>query len=192
MLVADAEIGLEDVGDVAPVELSTSSRNTLNDLTGREWIAETKSVWFQKGLGAKHPHAKIERQHPAPYSFQDVARLIRFFTKAGGRVIDPFSGVGSTLKACALTGRLGLGVELGPRWVSLSRERLLTEVGVEALTTQQIVEGDSRVVLADTDRFPTESYDFSVCSPPYWSILTKKADHKVRAERVKNGLQHSS
>ena len=48
---------------------------SLNDLTGREWIAETKNVWFQKGLGAKHPEAQIERQHPAPYSFQDVARL---------------------------------------------------------------------------------------------------------------------
>src|SRR5689334_10711532 len=44
-----------------------ASRNQLNDLVGREWIAETKSFWFQKGLGAGHDHAQIERQHPAPY-----------------------------------------------------------------------------------------------------------------------------
>ena len=56
-------------------------RNTLNDLTGREWLPETKSFFFQKGLGAKHPHAQIERQHPAPYSFQDVMRLITFSLK---------------------------------------------------------------------------------------------------------------
>lgn len=171
-----------------PGEPTVSPRNTLNDLTGREWIAETKSVWFQKGLGAKHPDAQIERQHPAPYSFQDVSRLIQFFTKAGGRVLDPFVGVGSTLKACALTGRYGVGVELTSRWVELSRERLLTEVGSDALETQEIIQGDARRVLADSKRFSDASFDFSVCSPPYGTILTKKADHKVRTERLDNGL----
>ena len=41
-------------------------RNRLNDLTGKEWIPATKSYLMQKGLGANHPHAQIERQHPAP------------------------------------------------------------------------------------------------------------------------------
>ena len=44
-------------------------RNTLNDLTGKEWLPETKSYFFQKGLGADHPDAQIEKLHPAPYSF---------------------------------------------------------------------------------------------------------------------------
>ena len=48
-------------------------RNKLNELTAKEWIAETVSVWNQRGLGANHPEAKIERQHPAPFSFTDVA-----------------------------------------------------------------------------------------------------------------------
>ena len=39
-------------------------RNKLNDLTGKEWLPETKSFFYQKGLGSKHPHAQIERQHP--------------------------------------------------------------------------------------------------------------------------------
>ena len=55
-------------------------RNTLNDLTSTEWFPETVSVWNQRGLGAKHPDAQIERQHPAPFSFTDVSRLIKFFT----------------------------------------------------------------------------------------------------------------
>jgi DNA modification methylase len=167
---------------------AVSPRNALNDLTGREWIAETKSFWFQKGLGSTHPHAQIERQHPAPFSYQDVARLIRFFTKSGARVVDPFVGVGSTLKACALTNRRGVGIELTPRWVELTRERLETEVGADALKTQKVMQGDARLLLADRRRFPDESFDFSVCSPPYWAILTKKADHKVRSARVNNGL----
>jgi excisionase family DNA binding protein len=58
-------------------------RNTLNDLNGSKWLPETKSFFYQKGLGAKHPHAQIERQHPAPFSYQDVEHLIAFFTKKG-------------------------------------------------------------------------------------------------------------
>ena len=78
----------DEKGEVSP-------RNTLNELTSKEWIQETKSWFRQKGLGANHDHAKIEREHPAPYSFQDVARLITFFTKKGQSVLDPFCGVGS-------------------------------------------------------------------------------------------------
>jgi DNA modification methylase len=69
-------------------------RNKLNDLTSTEWIPETISVWNQKGLGAGHPDVKIEKQHPAPFSFTDVARLIKFFTKKDNTVLDPFVGVG--------------------------------------------------------------------------------------------------
>src|SRR4051794_29559027 len=68
--------------------------NGLNDLTAKEWIPETVSVWTQRGLGKGHSHAQIEKQHPAPFSFQDVARVIKFFTKKGEAVLDPFVGVG--------------------------------------------------------------------------------------------------
>ena len=64
-------------------------RNPLNDLTSTEWLPETISVWTQRGLGAGHADAQIERQHPAPFSFTDVSRLVRFFTKRGGVVPAP-------------------------------------------------------------------------------------------------------
>jgi excisionase family DNA binding protein len=160
-------------------------RNKLNDLTGTEWLPETKSFWFQKGLGAKHPHAQIERQHPAPFSFQDIGRLINFFTKRGQHVLDPFSGVGSTLKACALLGRKGTGIELSSHWNDLAKQRLDLEVGPGTSEQHNIITGDSRVVLKS---FEDNLFDFIVTSPPYWSILNKKADHKVKKERVNNNL----
>ena len=104
-------------------------RNSLNDLTGKDWLPETKSFFYQKGLGAKHPEAQIEKLHPAPYSFQDVGHLVNFFTKRGMSVLDPFGGVGSTAKACEVNGRICTSIELSPVWHELSIKRLETEVG---------------------------------------------------------------
>jgi DNA modification methylase len=160
-------------------------RNALNDLTSTEWIPETVSVWTQRGLGAAHPDAKIERQHPAPFSFSDVARLVRFFTKKGDTVLDPFAGVSSTLKACATEGRKGIGFELNPRFVELSKERLRTEVrDLWAENSQDILQGDARDLIK---KLPENSLDFIATSPPYWNILHKK-DHKANQERVANDL----
>ena len=161
-------------------------RNALNDLTASQWIPETISVWNQRGLGAKHRDAAIEKLHPAPFSFTDVARLIRFFTKEGGVVLDPFVGVGSTLKACALEGRKGVGFELNPKYVELANLRLQTEVADLFIDI-----GDQAVQLGDArelaPRLPRHSIDFIVTSPPYWTILHKE-DHKVRQERKARNL----
>lgn len=162
------------------------SRNRLNELTATEWLPETVSVWVQKGLGASHPDAQIERQHPAPFSFTDVARLIRFFTKRNAVVLDPFVGVGSTLKACALQGRLGIGIELNSKYVELARERLKRELphNIGSKHNQRIIQGDTREVLP---KLLENSIDFVVTSPPYSNILHKQ-DHKARQERIANGL----
>lgn len=162
-------------------------RNALNNLSAKEWIPETISVWNQKGLGAGHADARIEKEHPAPFSYTDISRLIRFFTKKGEMVLDPFVGIGSTLKACALEERKGIGIELNPRFAKLSRERLAKEVGdiFSTVDEQTVIEGDARKVLKT---LKPNSLDFVVTSPPYWSILKKKADHKVKQARVSHGL----
>ncbi|MBD5173263.1 MAG: site-specific DNA-methyltransferase [Bacteroidales bacterium] len=160
------------------------SRNSLNDLTGKEWIPETKSYLYQKGLGASHPHAQIERQHPAPYSFQDIEKLIAFFTKKGMIVLDPFGGVGSTAKAADILGRLCISIELSPKYHSLSIERLESEIGVDSSKRHRFINGDSCAVLPT---LADESVDFVVTSPPYWGILNKQ-DQKVIKNRVNYNL----
>ncbi len=164
---------------------TVNPRNALNDLTGGEWLLETKSFFYQKGLGSKHPHAQIERQHPAPFSFQDVSHLITFFTKKGMHVLDPFGGVGSTAKACALEGRVCTSIELQDKWHSLAQERLDVEIAQGTSRKHNFIQGDTRIVLRGLE---TESVDFVITSPPYWSILNKKADHKVKKERIANDL----
>jgi len=177
------------VFDSSRGENDIDPRNTLNDLTAREWVAETVSVFVQRGLGKNHKDAQIERQHPAPFSFQDVARLISFFTKRGCKVLDPFCGVASTLKACAITGRVGVGIDLNPIYVQLGMERLRTELGglFPDGHNQTIVEGDALHLI---ESFRDEEFDFIVTSPPYWNIL-RKVDHKARQERIAHNLDTS-
>jgi DNA modification methylase len=167
-------------------EKGVSPSNKLNDLTAKEWLPETISVWMQRGLGKNHAEAEIERLHPAPFSFTDVSRLVNFFTKQGHVVLDPFAGVGSTLKACAVTGRKGIGIELNPYYVDLTTKRLEKEVAPSLFPNeeQKVLLGDSREVL---DRLPDESVDFVVTSPPYWCILHKE-DHKAKQERSEKQL----
>ena len=160
------------------------SRNQLNDLTGKEWIPETKSYFFQKGLGADHKEAQIEKLHPAPYSFQDIEKLILFFTKKGMTVLDPFGGIGSTAKACEKTGRYCISIELSGKYHELSIKRLETEVGIGTSTHHQFINGDSCEVLPTLE---ANSVDMVVTSPPYWGILHKQ-DQKVKKNRVANNL----
>jgi len=191
------QLRLESVLGVVPTAEEPATRqepepdgvdpaNKLNELTGKEWIQETKTVWRQRGLGANHEHTKYEKLHPAPFSFQDVARLIRFFTKRSMLVLDPFCGVGSTLKGCALEERRGLGIELSPRWAELARLRLQEEVPDDS--GQIIWCMDVRDAI---HRIDDESVDFIVTSPPYWSILNKRPDHKTKDVRLDHGLQQN-
>lgn len=133
------------------------------------------------------PRSKLKALHPATFSELDVERLIRFFTKEGERVLDPFVGSGSTLVACSNCGRSGVGIELSREWAEIARRRVDAEGagGPISAARQEVVLGDA---LATLRQMPEESADFVVTSPPYWSILTKKAGMKVQAEREAKGL----
>jgi len=161
--------------------------NSLNDLTAKEWLPETISVFSQKGLGAQHKNAQIEKQHPAPFSFQDVGRLIQFYTKENQKVLDPFSGVASTVKACAVNSRIGYGIELNLKYHELGLERIKKEVPESNpfKQKQQLILSDSTKAIND---FEEDFFDFIITSPPYWNILNT-VDHKNGA-RVKDGLDH--
>jgi len=179
------EIDIEMQSENTKTFRTVDPRNALNDLMGKEWMIETKSFIYQKGLGSKHPHAQIERLHPAPYSFQDIGRLILFFTKAGDTVLDPFGGVGSTAKACALNGRFCTSIELSAEWHALSIKRLETEVATGSSQEHTFINADCIPTLKT---FDDDVFDFMVTSPPYWAILNKKADHKVKKGRVAHAL----
>jgi len=105
-------------------------RNTLNELTGEEWLYFTKSVWttaYPSELG----HA-LRKAHGANKPPRLMARLIEFFTRSGELVLDPFAGVGGTLLGAAIARgpRRALGIELAPRWAEVYA-RVVAEASAE-------------------------------------------------------------
>ena len=104
--------------------------NTLNELSGEEWLYFTKSIWgtaYPSELG----HA-ARKQHGANKPPRLMARLIEFFTKTGELVLDPFAGVGGTLLGAAVARgpRRALGLEIEPRWVGVY-EALVRDLAAE-------------------------------------------------------------
>lgn len=160
-------------------------RNTLNELSGEEWLYFTKSVWttaYPSELG----HA-LRRQHGANKPPRLMARLIEFFTRSGELVLDPFAGVGGTLLGAAIARgpRRAIGIELAPRWAEV-----YAEVVAQALAARdgqgpvladlgpndpggvrgfdpagcELRVGDALELLPD---LAAESVDFVATDPPY-------------------------
>jgi DNA modification methylase len=102
-----------------PPRATPHPRNTLNELSGEEWLYFTKSLWttaYPSELG----HA-LRKQHGANKPPRLMARLIEFFTTSGELVLDPFAGVGGTLLGAAIARgpRRAIGIELAPRWAAV-------------------------------------------------------------------------
>jgi DNA modification methylase len=153
--------------------------NTLNELSGDEWLYFTKSLWttaYPSELG----HA-ARKAHGANKPPRLMARLIEFFTKPGELVLDPFAGVGGTLLGAAIcrSPRRALGFEIEQRWADVYRFVVDEESGHELddLGSSdpggprkfngadcQLVVGDAMELLPAVE---TASVDFVATDPPY-------------------------
>ncbi len=157
-------------------------KNKLNNLTGKEWTLFTKS-WFL--FNALHSDLKEERAvtketaaHPATFSPTMISEFIRFFTKAGQTVLDPFAGIGSTLVACDRTGRKGIGIELNKKYAKVAKMR----------SKQEVIVGDAR----DISKMNIPLIDYSITSPPYWNILHRSTGNfKERREKNNYDTKYS-
>ncbi len=115
---------------IAPVEMiavlykkrwKKSSGSGISDISKEEFIEWTNGVWTLMG------ESKTRVQHPAPFPVELPKRCIKLFTFVGDTVLDPFLGSGSTLIACALTGRMGIGIEIDRHYCEIAKNRLLEE-----------------------------------------------------------------
>ena len=182
-------------------QLRRAPRNELNDLSGTEWIKFTRT-WFVCDSPRYHRNKDTEL-HPARYPEEMVAEFLRFFTKCGEFVLDPFLGSGATLVACAEEGRQGVGIELSSRYAQTARSRLrqltLDRPCLEVLRADASGLGqaafwrDARPGLEAAGlgfARGLPQFDLAITSPPYWRMLrtSRGGVYSKHRQRADHGL----
>ena len=142
----------------------------LNDLSEEEWAIASAPVWdtHYPTNGPQSDAHHIRKQHPSPKPPALMKRLIEFFTKKGGRVLDLFVGVGGTLLACSMSGRQGVGIDLSQEYLEVYHQAS-AELGLEP---QTVFCGDAR----DLENLLAEAepFDLVLTDPPYGDMLSRK------------------
>jgi len=158
-------------------------RNTLNDLTGKDWLLLTSSFWFSEPT----VEDKAAYAHPAPFLLRDVEKLISLFTKKGMTVLDPFAGSGTALLAAKRLGRRAIGIDLNSDYERIAGERLKAK----GFSDYCYIVGDSNDILGTI-----APVDYIVTSPPYHNILrnsskgTRHNNGKLYRMGAREGLQY--
>lgn len=121
---------------IAPVEIilvlykkdwKKISGSRKSDITKEEFIQWTNGVWSFSG------ESKKRIGHPAPFPIELPKRCIKLFSYVGDAVLDPFLGSGTTLIACHLYDRKGIGIDIDRKYCNLAIKRLQHEAKIGQL-----------------------------------------------------------
>ncbi|MEW6619848.1 MAG: site-specific DNA-methyltransferase [bacterium] len=124
---------------IAPVEMiavlykekwKKISGTQKSDITKKEFMEWTNGVWTFMG------ESKTRIGHPAPFPVNLPVRCIKLFTFVDDIVLDPFLGSGSTLIACVLTDRNGIGIEIDRNYCEIAKQRLIKEAKINQITLE--------------------------------------------------------
>lgn len=85
------------------------------EMTGRE--PDTDGLNSPRTSGARNNHPTVK-----PTALMQW--LVRLVTPPGGKVLDPFTGSGSTGKACAIEGFEFIGFEMDPHYCEIAKQRI--------------------------------------------------------------------
>lgn len=89
-------------------------KDRINDVGAHEtWygIKETEVI-----QGAFDGREEKDEKHIAPLQLETIRRCVELWSNPGEIILDPFSGVGSTVYVSVKNGRKGVGIELKESW----------------------------------------------------------------------------
>lgn len=141
----------------------------MNNLNGKEWLQNSFSIWRD----IRKDKEELKLKHPAMFPIALAEKLIKIYTKEDGEVIlDPFDGVGSTIIAARNLNKKGIGIELNPEFVEITKRRLNQKILNNNIEFEpEVINGNS---LNLTNYVKENSVDLCINSPPYWDILNQK------------------
>ena len=107
-----------------PYDAETKKARSRSIFVGKKWLEEgynPKDVWSVSRLHRQH----AEREdHPTQKPLEIVARMVRASCPAGGTVLDPFMGSGTSAVAALRNGRDFVGFELNPDYFAIVEKRV--------------------------------------------------------------------
>ncbi len=125
---------------------------------------EKTTIWSFPDRGSWATHSGEYRGNWAP---QIPRNLILRYSKPGDWVLDQMVGSGTTLVECVLTGRNGVGVDINPKAIELTKKNLNFKEAKKNNVSIKTRLGDAR----DLTFIKDKGIDLIVTHPPYLNII---------------------
>jgi DNA modification methylase len=150
--------------------------NSLNCLSGKEWLKSQIGVWqfFYEGRDIRD-----KKLHPATFPISLAKKVISVFTHEGQLVLDPFVGSGTSLVAAQDLNRNAVGFDLQEKYIELCVKRLASN-NLFNQAQQVAIQDDA---LHIPNYLEPASVSLIWTSPPYANLLNRKRKNKSRRER---------
>lgn len=110
--------------------MKSGAAGYINNIQLGRFGRNRSNLWTYAGCNSPTKDRRADlKMHPTVKPSELVAGAIRDGSKRGGLILDPFLGSGTTIIACELTGRIGAGLELDPKYVDVTIRRWETYTG---------------------------------------------------------------
>ena len=157
--------------------------NHINCLTAKEWIQSQVAIWE---FSYEKRDIRDKSIHPAVFPIGLPAKCIKLFTHEGELVIDPFSGIGTTLLAAQDLNRNAIGFDLKQEYIDITYSRLSR--GNLINKYQQIaIKEDARNI---SQYLKENTVSLIVTSPPYSRFLDKPRLNKSMRGDLRNNKHY--
>jgi modification methylase len=124
------------------------------------WLcAQRTSQWQRHGR-----YLSESNRHPGKMLPALARQAISAYSEPGDLVVDPMSGIGTTLVEAIHLGRRAAGIELEERWARLADENVELARDQGATGSAHVVRGDARELAR---LLGTRAADLLLTSPPY-------------------------
>ncbi|MDE0008216.1 MAG: site-specific DNA-methyltransferase [Gammaproteobacteria bacterium] len=90
-------------------------------LSGNPLGKNPSDVWMFPNVKSNHPEKTV---HPCQFPVELAERLVLSMTDEGDAVFDPYMGVGSSVIAALMHGRLGYGCDTVAEYVDMAESRI--------------------------------------------------------------------
>lgn len=157
--------------------------NHINCLTPKEWVQSQVGIWE---FSYEKRDIRDKGIHPAVFPIALPAKCIRLFTHEGELVIDPFSGIGTTLLAAQDLNRNAIGFDLKQEYIDTTYDRL-SHGSLTSKSEQIAIKEDARNI---PQYLKENTVSLIVTSPPYSRFLDKPRLNKSMRGDLRNNKHY--